>query len=462
MAQLAVQLRHDATSLYQFVSSVADRCERRDASAAYLDSSERFFKYLVDLAEATRKYIQNFSCATPALYLDLRSEIAVLRAGWQSLHARVKPALDGDTLNIPTALIEGLINRFREIPKYSDTDFLIFHTNEFNYLNVRLSIFGGNADRIASLVRGPLFPNKLALIGIPYSQLSSLFMNCLIPHEMGHYVCWDIGLGSKLRPTIESAIVQRLGGTLRPLDRSALVDKVLRWSEELFCDSFAVRLVGFCYSFAFIELFDTSKALDATGNLSQQRSADMTEFDEHPPDLFRVRQQRAILEKDGWWPDLAKVDSQYVALLRAVQRMKDTDFKFSINVAIDTKKVVEAFLSVAPQVLSELDNVTVGLRSGFQSWKDTSAEVEDYLSHGVVPSSLLETPGELKFVYPDTVALLNSSYKFYVESLDTLLGKIKDVSLDDVRARSEWAGKVQTWTAKAIEDVNLLRLNGVH
>ena len=56
MATLKDQLRQDATSLQKFVTSIADHCERRSGAAAYLESSERFFSYVVELAESTRAY----------------------------------------------------------------------------------------------------------------------------------------------------------------------------------------------------------------------------------------------------------------------------------------------------------------------------------------------------------------------------------------------------------------------
>ena len=184
----------------------------------------------------------------------------------------------------------------------------------------------------------------------------------------------------------------------------------------------------------------------------------MTEFDEYPPDLFRLKQQIAILDKDKWWPELAKVDSHYIKLLQAAEHMKDTDFGFSSAPPIDPTKVTAVFFTVVPQLLSELDSITVGLKSGFDGWMKTSPEIEKYLEHGVVPSSLLEKAGEEpKFTYPDVIALLNSSYKFYVESLDRLLRQIRDADLNSINTRSEWAGKVQMWTAKAIEDVSLLK-----
>jgi hypothetical protein len=186
----------------------------------------------------------------------------------------------------------------------------------------------------------------------------------------------------------------------------------------------------------------------------------MAEFDEYPPDLFRVKLQAAILMKDRWWPELVKVDSHYVHLLQAAEQMKDADFGYTIGGTADPSKILSAFFTVLPQVFTELDAITAGLKPGFETWEKTDTGVETYLEHGVVPSSLLEKKGELKFVRPELVGLLNSSYKFYMESLDRLIAHIKDAESDDVGTRSVWAAKVQAWTSKAIEDVSLLEGNG--
>jgi hypothetical protein len=68
--------------------------------------------------------------------------------------------------------------------------------------------------------------------------------------------------------------------------------------------------------------------------------------------------------------------------------------------------------------------------------------------------------GELNFKVPSLVPLLNSSYKFYVQSLDKLLDHIDATDLRNIHYRSEWATKIQMWTAEAIEDGNISRTRG--
>jgi hypothetical protein len=457
MPSLEERVRHDVSSLYQFVASITVLCERRNSAAAYLASSETFFAYIVELGQATKNYIKDVpgNHKSSAQLLNLRDTIPSLRLAWECLHSFVKPALDSDTLHLPNSLIQGLTERFREIPGYKDTDFVIHHTDEFNYFNVQLDVFKRIADSISQLVLGPAFPPNLALIGIPYSQSSSLFMNCLIPHEMGHHVFANKSLGAQFKLTIEKELQTRYGQHLNAVTRSAITSIQVKWLEELFCDLFATRLVGYCYSFAFIEFFDTSRVLDELGALT--RYSGMTDFDVYPPDLFRLQQQSELLKKDKWMDELSSVKSHYVDLLREILKIKSTEFNLPTFQLPDASGVSATFFTVLPTILTELDKITSGMLSGLDDWKKTHTHVEDYLKRGIVPSTLLEKSGEPRFLTLSLVSLLNSSYLFYVESLDDLLMNIEGANLANIGTRSEWATKVQTWTSKAIEDVGVLK-----
>jgi hypothetical protein len=460
MPSLEERVRHDVSSLYQFVTSITDLCERRNPAAAYLASSEKFFAYIVALGQATRNYIRDVpgTYKSPSQLLNLRDTIPSLRIAWECLHSFVKPALDSDTLHLPNSLIQGLTERFREIPGYALTEFVIYHTDDFNYFNVQLDGFKRIANSISQLIQGPPFPPDLALIGIPYSQASTLFMNCLIPHEMGHHVFGTKSLGAHFRLTIEKELQTRYGPQITPVKRSAITSILVKWLEELFCDLFAVRLVGYCYSFAFIEFFDTSRVLDESGALT--RYSGMTDFDEYPPDLFRLQQQGELLKKDKWMDELSSAKCHYIDLLREIPKIKSTEFSLPTFQLTDASGVSVTFFTVLPTILTELDGITAGVPSGLEDWKKTHIHIEDYLKHGIVPSSLLETGKEPKLVTPSLVSLLNSSYQFYVESLDDLLNNIEGADVANIGIRSEWATKVQTWTSKALEDVGVLKRKG--
>jgi hypothetical protein len=79
--------------------------------------------------------------------------------------------------------------------------------------------------------------------------------------------------------------------------------------------------------------------------------------------------------------------------------------------------------------------------------------VRIYLSHGIVPSTLVQKGNERS---PDAVALINAAYLFYLESLPELMRKIANQNENSLSHRSKWAERVEMWTLKALEDLSLL------
>ncbi len=91
--------------------------------------------------------------------------------------------------------------------------------------------------------------------------------------------------------------------------------------------------------------------------------------------------------------------------------------------------------------------------TGLASYRRFSELIGQYLSRVVVPSSVFDGKDHW---YPDTNALLNSSMKFYLESLDELIRRIKDEQVSLAGDRSRWMKRVEGLTTKAIEDRGLL------
>jgi dCTP deaminase len=464
MSGLAVQVRQDAASLHRFVASISDKCEVLNGAVTYPESSERFFKYIGQLAAATKSYIQHSvdgPAASPKELLGLRDEIATLRASWGFMHQFVKPVLDADTLRLPICLLDGLRARFRQIPipMFSNTDFIFYHSAQLNYFNVKLGEFKLRAYKISGMVKGPEFPKQLGLIGIPYSQSSSLFINCLIPHEMGHYLFGELQLAKKFRAEIESKLIHYYGSSLRTDDRGRLTDVMAFWVEELFCDLFAIRLVGLCFSLAFVELFDVATALDEHGACDKAR-AEMR-FRVYPPDLIRIRSQVSLLKADGWWDKLRqkKNDSDYINVLTAADKLKDDDFLFPASNAVLTPGKVDdgvktIFFDVQSMVLRELDSATGKIPNGSSQWERTGDLIERYLENGTVPSTLVPSDGAPP-IFPEPIALLNSSYRFYIQSLSALAKRVEDSDPDLIAEAVRWAERTEMWAAKAIDDLSL-------
>jgi hypothetical protein len=151
--------------------------------------------------------------------------------------------------------VRALTSRFRLIAGFDQAEFAVLHSTELNYFQMRASDMREFAKQIAAIVPGaPPFP-QLGIVAIPYSQSSSLFLNVALSHEMGHFAFQERDEAAKLSPAVVKAIQASAGSTLPPLDLAWCKGRVLRWCEEVYCDLFALSLVGPAFSFSFIELF---------------------------------------------------------------------------------------------------------------------------------------------------------------------------------------------------------------
>ncbi len=466
MLSLRNQLVREASALYGFVESLSAQCSRVPQSVAFTESSARFFQHIDQLAAATKRHLAAFptdsvETATEDEFHQTRDELLTIRRAWQELHQFIKPAVDADTLNQPSALISAMRNRTKELPGLQDADFAIFHTDSFDYLQVNPTSIREAARELAFIVGAQEFPEGLGLIGIPSTQGSSLFLNCLVAHEIGEYVYAEKSLDNHLQPEAEVALEIVLGEEYRKknkTDRSSLVDTVLRWGKELFCDLFAVYLVGPCYTFAYVELFDLPNLLDRGGTVATNKARPPIRFYPfHPSHPFRVKYQADLLKRLDWWPHLRNIDSRSVRVLDSLMALNDNDFIATEEPG--RKLLVQAFFKIIPEISGHLGKIIGTLDPGVHEFGQLRKHVADYLQEGIVPSTIrIEIGGgQSEQAIPSSVALLNCFTCFYLENIEKLMSRVEDQDPNSAEKRVYWIRKLESWTSKALEDIALLR-----
>jgi hypothetical protein len=250
-------LVRDTASLHRFIASIS---KRRQPEKTHRSATEEFLSYIQHLSENAHRYLQDLtnSANTPPGDPDLayfdRQGLSSIREFWSDLHEFVGPAEDADTLSIPVALIEHLEERVSKLPGLKGSRLVISHTSELNYVEYPRSDLRFHAHAYDSIVtNGPSFPSKMALIAMPYSQDSVLFLNLVICHELGHFVFEERDLEHKLAPAIDDALkeLDDYAAMTEP-DLSWCRERLRYWSEEVYCDRFAIGLMGPAYSFAYI------------------------------------------------------------------------------------------------------------------------------------------------------------------------------------------------------------------
>src|SRR2546421_153378 len=133
------EMQHDAASLFSFVDRIASLCKERKGSPSYLNDSLKFFECIGALGDATKSYLSSFSQKIPqnkALVTAHRQRLLNLRINWAELHQFIKPAIDADTLNLPSSLLQAFVLRFNEMAGFEKTSFAVFHVHELNYFMV--------------------------------------------------------------------------------------------------------------------------------------------------------------------------------------------------------------------------------------------------------------------------------------------------------------------------------------
>jgi hypothetical protein len=454
-------LSQDSASLLRFVATVVSASSLQTDYPSYLKPSEDFFQSINTLGEATVSFLNDFPSNTPRdpqLHLDYRRKLTALRQGWTHLHEYVKPAIEAHTLGIPSPFIEALLYRFNQIPQFQSSSFALIHTHEVMYYQLRASWIRDRIKEISDLIgiNSP-FPPDLGIIALPYSQSGSLFLNCAIAHEIGHFAFQKLALRNQLAVDVVASVMSTLGPRINTVgtdDLRWIIETVLKWVEELFCDLFAIWLIGPCFSFSYIELFDMGYAMEN----ATSRGPFLNFYSAHPADLLRLQQHRVMLEHLGWWRTFSCVDSHYVLVLERCQSLIIDDFGIvkerGDQIGTDTRTT---FFNVIPIVHSKVNSLFVGLDSGVGEFEGLSSAVEKYLWNGVVPSTVFD---KLALRFPRITTLLNTAAKVHISSLDKLLNQLVDGDPTSPKNRADWTTRLELWTIKALEDSVILERCG--
>jgi hypothetical protein len=453
-------LRHDLTALYAFIESIVEGVVSRRNSIAYSPPAVHFLDFVSALASSSKKHLATWRVADDEEFEDRREELGTIRATWRELHKLIKPALDADTLQVPSAVVDGIVRRFQEIPGYHETEFVLFHTAEFNYVQIRTADLRGLSAKVRAIIPdSPEFPVNLGLIGMPYSQGRTAFANCLVAHEMGHFVYRDKALESCIQTEADKALKSQFSNYEEQSQeyKDRCIRSLTRWAEELFCDLFGVMLLGPCYTYAYIEAYDLSAVLDSAGLISDERMHPRMEFYEnHPSHMFRLQQQSGFLRASHWWDHICESQARFSTLLQAL-----VGLQIEAHVAQNPKvgRLMHALSATVPEIRKAAFAVFDGVDDWYASFSQLNRFVQDYLAAGVVPSTLNVRVGngtdDVATLPASPLVLLNSGMEFYLTRIDELMRSIPGEDETIFDRRLHWIRRVEQWIAKAIEDESL-------
>jgi len=443
-------LRHDAAALRTFIEYLRDFCEEQEKSQAYGPASRQFFEYVRLLGDVTLAYLQPFveeasNYSTNALLFAVqRQKLVAIKKCWSVLHEYIKPAADAHSLTVPTPLVDLLENQAKRIHGIPSPSLVISATNKVNYFQHPL----GNLQELAKNLKktvpnAPDLPSGLVFISIPYTQGSAVFTNAIMFHEFGHFVFHELDISGQINQQIAQALLdvyqQRLSTMARP-GVTFLYQTVLSWAQEMFCDLFAISLIGPAYSFASIDLFSLIGELEA--------SAVVNFGDAHPCDALRFREQLQMLKTAKWWDEVSTLKCEHVSLIEELASYPETKYSYAPQPELVEvfKTITHLLAPLVQQVCSKVDN---GL-TDFLKWNQG---IQDAFANGVVPSTIYRNAVR---EHPSPLAILNATWFFHLNSLDKLMAKIAGRSSENIKDRSSLSSRLEMWAMKAMEDNRLL------
>ena len=438
-------LLYEAGTLLSLVDFVDSYIREQLGVHRYPPATLRFLKEIVlKKTEETRAEVQATVAAAerkPSWIENVyRPALAIYGGNWATIHSYVKPATDAHSLTTPDPLL-----RFAsaEVERVLQADIVVLLTSEFMYFQKALR------DPAAGL--DPVFPPNRGFIELPYSQGTGFFLNLNIFHELGHFLY-------QLRSSEDHPIISSLNATmsqvlkaeprlsrLPPEDMASVNDIIEVWTEELFCDLFAIRLIGPAFTFALIDFLWLAGLMQ--GGTEKEFNA------EHPAPALRLKQHVLQLQRDGWWAGLQATRLQHVRLMQQLSR--ESDYVFNIDYDPPVQKAVgTAFLSLLKPIRDSVASLTshIRLREHARDFETHRRHIQTCLSNGIVPSATA-----LGSNRPGPIATINASYLFVLERLPRLMSKLSDVKRTSATDRAKCYRMVEAWTMKALEDLQFPR-----
>lgn len=228
----------------------------------------------------------------------LSQRLSIIIHGWELLHSFIKPILDADNLNVPYPLVHFLTEHVGKLEKVKQAKFVIEISSDLNYFQHQHTDLRRATFFLQTVVGGPPIEPRLGFLALPCSQSKGLFMNCLLYHEVGHFIAEETGLispteRSELRDELKNEF-QKQHNEVAPLKQYLpwAVTTIEGFMEELFSDLVAVKLIGLAYTLSYMELLRLVRK-----DLSQES---LRFSIDHPSDALRFREQLKVLKKDGW------------------------------------------------------------------------------------------------------------------------------------------------------------------
>lgn len=431
------EVLHNYTQAHKLISSTKEIITICRADNSYPKWSDSFLLLCYSAADKTIDYLEE--CSTGNI-VDL-NELYSIRQFWEALHAFIKPVLDADSLKVPYPLIHFISKHIGELKSVDEAKIVIEIISELNYHHYSLTDLKKSFKWLLGIIGGPELEPGFGFLGLPFTQSKSLFMNCLLYHEIGHFIAEEACVfSSKIRKDVITIIEPSFKDHNEYINWA--VNRIIVWMEELFADLVAAKLLGPAYSFAYMEL---NRLLPS----EQIRTFNI----DHPCDALRFREQYRALLKDKWNKNENDEPRERWDQLREISTINENEYlppDVSDIQMLQVWKGLMRFLcekKIIEQVHDLANESIEGRNNPRDLYRRDAKIVKQCLEHGIVPSV-----GKNYNDMPHPTSIINGAMFYWLSGMDKLYQVVTSFSENKIKDRDELEQRVEMWCIKAIED----------
>lgn len=471
MPNLREQVKNEGFSLLALCRDLNEFINSGRTRKTYLSQTEYFLEYIVkslkSIEKAVRKAVGQ-KIDEELLKSKLR-EFDLIKKALSFLYILTKEAIDADTLSIPyslTTLLNGIV---RKLEKRKNVRLVVLGSADLMYYKYNLERLRNLTRNLKSVIKYyPVLREDIGILKFPYSAAHDVLVNCILFHEMGHYVYERTELEKNFIQKIETdlttfVISEDIFGELSPNDLSAAWNALLlyacglmtAWADEIFADILAIRVLGPAFHLACLQMEHI---------LPESTGGDKDFSRTHPADNFRFKIHAKWLN-DGEWNDVIKGRTPEIfKRLEDCKELKIEDFKIKCqsplkgNEALEEKLhkwMLEKFEEMVLKIEGKVSDKVAKVERPIGDFTTTDRLVTEYLEHGVVPSTVYDK--EKKKHHPNPTTILNSGFFFYLGGMKKLIEKIR-AKVRQPKKRLKYEKRLNEWLAKAIEDWQILQM----
>jgi hypothetical protein len=481
------QVQNEGYSVLRLCKELTDFIQLGRLRKTHLHATNVFVDHIRESLEAVNVFVRSAiegAIQEPLAKAKLR-EFDLIKKTLKWLYVFTKEAIDADTLSIPHSLTVFLNHLVKKIQGCESASLVVLGSSNLMYYKCNLGDLRDLTSRLHTIIRlYPVLREDIGMLKFPYSAAQDVLANCVLFHEMGHYIYENTGLQKQFSDDVEkdidnlikrdSAIIQL---TPFPLSgRKWLINEVgkflLRWSDEIFADIFAIRILGPAFHLAFLEMEQILPA-----NVSRN-----TTFSKYPADFYRFKLHIKWLSKEGWEDIIKHRTPSVFKQLRECEKLNVLNNDFSIKHNFFTqdseknknpdsateefegfvttqeknlhKWIFEEFEKFVSIIEGDISNKISGFENAANDFNKYDSFVTSYLKHGVVPSTIYND--QKQECHPNPTTMLNSGFFFYLGEMESLLKMVINKD-SDIDKRMNYEKRLNDWLAKGIEDWHVLQ-----